>query len=341
MGFFACFMLVLVGVGILVAAAVLRWLVVGLLYFRSFKRALSSAGAAIRDNPNSTRLYLARGMLYYVARDYQNALADCNDAIRLDPTDADACGFRGGVLLATQEYEKAAVDFGEAIRLYPQEHAYAWFHHRGCVWLYTKEFDKAIADFTEAIHRKPTYAEAFNNRGLAWAHNDDLERAISDFDEAIRLESGVSVAFVNRGDALYAKGEFEKAFADYDRAIQLDPGYSTAYNQRAWLLATCPDPTFRDGNLAKASSKRACKMASWQEPLFLSTLAAAHAACGEFEQAIQRQQQAIGLESDATVKKVLTYRLSLFRAGKPCGQESSQRGLFRLDVVARTPVFRS
>ena len=60
---------------------------------------------------------------------------------------------------------------------------------------------------------------------------------------------------------LVRDGEFAAAIKHYKQAIALDPEYLDVevYVFAAWLLATCPDVSLRDGHLAVEYAIRACE----------------------------------------------------------------------------------
>jgi serine/threonine-protein kinase len=89
-----------------------------------------------------------------------------------------------------------------------------------------------------------------------------------------------------------------------------------ALNERAWVLATSPDPKLRDGAKAKADATRANELTGWKYGPHLDTLAAACAELGDFEAAMQWAQKAIELVSEAE-KPAIRERLDLYRAKKP------------------------
>jgi tetratricopeptide (TPR) repeat protein len=113
---------------------------------------------------------------------------------------------------------------------------------------------------------------------------------------------------------------FQEALADYAAAIRLDPTSAECLNNRAWLLATCPDPTFRDGKAAIESAKKACDLSQWKIPAHLDTLSAAYAEVGQFDQAVKTQKQAIGLLTTAEEKAHHRTRLKLYAAKQPYHQ---------------------
>ena len=60
----------------------------------------------------------------------------------------------------------------------------------------------------------------------------------------------------------------------------------------AWLLATNPNASFRNGAEAVALAKRAVELSGGSEPMFLDTVAAAYAEAGRFPEALRTARQA-------------------------------------------------
>src|SRR5205814_2080283 len=91
-----------------------------------------------------------------------------------------------------------------------------------------------------------------------------------------------------------------------------------SYNLLAWISATCPDSSLRDGKEAVSAATKACELTKWKELNWIDTLAAAYAESGDFEHAIQFQERAIHtgnpLESD---QKSMQHRLALYKESKP------------------------
>ncbi|MBI1916608.1 MAG: tetratricopeptide repeat protein [Planctomycetes bacterium] len=193
----------------------------------------------------------------------------------------------------------------------------AAFGNRGNAYLHKKEYDKAIKDFTEAI-RDPKFATAFGNRGNAYLHKKEYDKAIKDFTEVIRLDPKNALTFLNRGYAYQQRKEYDKAIKDYTEAIRLDPNSAFAHNNLAWLLATCPNGTVRDGKKATEHATRACELSRWKDSSHLGTLAAGHAESGNFKEAVKWQKKAIGLgfEDKEDLKKA-RQRLKLYEGSKP------------------------
>jgi tetratricopeptide (TPR) repeat protein len=113
-------------------------------------------------------------------------------------------------------------------------------------------------------------------------------------------------------------GDYVRARTDYDELIRHYPDLYWAHERKAWILATSPDATYRDGGLAVAAATRASELTNWNDGRVLSTLAAAYAEIGDFASAILWQERA--LERVATEDgrlKPEQDRLSLYKSARP------------------------
>src|SRR5690606_38699285 len=116
-----------------------------------------------------------------------------------------------------------------------------------------------------------------------------------DYDEALRLDPQMIEAYSNRAHALKNLGRFSEAITSYQKAIDSGSASPQAYNDAAWLLATCPVESVRDPGKAVEHAQHACERSHYRNGDFLDTLAAAHAANGDFDAAVKAQQQALTL----------------------------------------------
>ena len=87
-----------------------------------------------------------------------------------------------------------------------------------------------------------------------WKQLKEYDKAIGDYDSAIRHSTGRyrSFSLTRRGDVWKAKAEYRRAAEDYAAAINNWP-IETAYERLAWVLATAPEASDREGCSAGAS----------------------------------------------------------------------------------------
>ncbi len=275
------------------------------------------AAPAESETTAATVACFSRALDHAKNGDYDQAITGYTEAIRLDRKYALAYWNRGVAYANKGENDKAIADYTVAIRIDPK-YAKA-YNNRGEAYARKGDYDQAVADHTEAILIDPKFAVAYRNRGMACKNNGDVDQAIADYTEAIRIDAQYTLAYRSRGLAHVAKGHYDKAIADYTKAIALNPKDGTAHNWAAWLLATCPEASVRDGIRAVQYARQACELTGWKEPDSLDTLAAAYAEKGDYASARKWQHEAIMQISAATESRREAWngRLELYRRGKP------------------------
>ncbi len=193
---------------------------------------------------------------------------------------------------------------------------------QGLFFAKAKQYEAAIKAFSKEIEINPHCTDAYNNRGVAWYHKGDYDQAISDYTKALDINPRYADAYNNRGVAWYHKGEYDQAISDYTKALDINPRYADAYNRLSWVLATCPDHTYRNAAKAVEMAQKAVELNLGANTL--DTLAAAYAEAGKFEDAITIQKRAIALENkEGKTEELAEYirRLNSYRSNKPWWQK--------------------
>ena len=146
------------------------------------------------------------------------------------------------------------------------------------------------------------------------------------FQSIPKMESTPAEAQAAIASYLGKKGDIAGAIAHLRRALQIDPGFPDVLNNLAWLLASGPDPSLRNGPEAVQLAERACQLTEYRRTIMLGTLAAAYAEAGRFSEAVATAERAIALAS-ASGNQILAAKnhelLQLFRDGKPYHEPAS------------------
>jgi hypothetical protein len=114
------------------------------------------------------------------------------------------------------------------------------------------------------------------------------------------------------------------AIEHYRAALDSEPDLTPALNNLAWILATNPDPSLRNGAEAVHHARQACELTNFRTTLLVGTLAAAYAEAGQFEQAVATADKACQLASKGNDTLLLQRNqelLELYRAGKPAREK--------------------
>lgn len=183
------------------------------------------------------------------------------------------------------------------------------------------DFDKSVGLFNDCIRLNQTNDMAFKYRAQIYNITGKYDEAIKDFNEGLRLKPNDANALAARGFAYSRKGEYNKAEQDFNEAMQLDTNSDMVCNSLAWLRATCPIASMRNGKEAVLMATKACDLAHWKRWTSIDTLAAACAEAGDFEKAVYYEKMALGMVGVASDIEELQNRISLYEKQQPYREE--------------------
>jgi tetratricopeptide (TPR) repeat protein len=108
--------------------------------------------------------------------------------------------------------------------------------------------------------------------------------------------SALGSVFTSTGRGAEAANAYRQAAADYRAALERNQKHVPALNDYAWLLATCPEVTLRDGRRAVALAKQAVGLAPRAGYLW-NTLGLAHYQAGDWSAAITALEKSLELDA--------------------------------------------
>ncbi len=113
-------------------------------------------------------------------------------------------------------------------------------------------------------------------------------------------------------------GDRALAISHIRTSLEIQPDWPLAINDLAWMLATHPKESIRDGGEAIQLAEGLCVKTKYRRPTLLDTLAAAYAEGGRMDDAVSTMQKAIALlPAGATPPQEFLQRLELYQNGKP------------------------
>jgi len=166
-------------------------------------------------------------------------------------------------------------------------------HNYACTLDAQGKLTEALKEFSEAIRLRPSNAEAYNDAALTLLKLGRRQEAIQCFQQSLQVRATAGAAR-NLAAALLMNGDPVQAAKVYRVAMQIDPGDLQNQRSLAWLLATHPDASVRNGAEAVSLSRSIVEATGGQSPLFLFTLAASLAENGDFDSAVSVAGQSAG-----------------------------------------------
>jgi Flp pilus assembly protein TadD len=159
------------------------------------------------------------------------------------------------------------------------------------------------------------------NFGKALAEDHQLPAALKVYRHLIELSPDNATDRVRLADVYGELNQPAEAIDQFRQALDLDPDLISALNNLAFLLATTPYDTRRDGRQAVELATRAVQLTGEKDPIPLDTLAAAYAETGRFDDAVATIGKALALTTDPERQERMTDRLKLYRAHKTLAGE--------------------
>jgi Flp pilus assembly protein TadD len=224
----------------------------------------------------------------------------------------------GAFLAERGRVEEAHHQFQEALRVKP-DYSDA-LSNLGNLLARTGRFTEAIDHFQAALKILPNDWRLHRNLGIAFLRAERHEEAITQLRKALQNEPGSAEVHTNLGIALEKTGNHVEAIQHYERSLAIDGKAPAAHVNLAWILATCPDASARDGHRAIKLAQRAGGLSHGKEPLVFDALAAAYAESGQFPQALENGERALKLAIDLEIEVLadaIRERLKLYKAGAP------------------------
>jgi tetratricopeptide (TPR) repeat protein len=246
------------------------------------------------------------------------AMAQYQQALAIDPSSAEARYNLGNALLQQGKIDEAMAQYQQALVLKPD---YAEAHNNlGNGFVQQGRMEEAIAQFQKALTIKPDYADAHNNLGSAFLQQGRLDEAVAHYQKALAIKPGDAEVHDHLGTALLQLGRTAEALAHYQKVLAIKPDDASVQNKLAWLLATSPQASLRNGNQAVELAQRANQLTGGDNPVILCTLAAAWAEAGHFPEAAATAQHALSLaeaQSNPALADDLRSEMKLYQARTP------------------------
>jgi tetratricopeptide (TPR) repeat protein len=186
--------------------------------------------------------------------------------------------------------------------------------------------DEAIVHCQQAIQFQPDYPTAYINLGGALMERGRVDDAVAAFQTAVKIGPDDAETHINLANALRRQGLEEEAVAQYESALQITPQSISVLNDLAWLIATSPNPSIRNGSKAVALAEQAVRLSGGANPFFLHKLAAAHAENGDFPKALKVAERALQLatyQGQTALVLEMQRNIKLYRANTPLRSSGS------------------
>ncbi len=179
--------------------------------------------------------------------------------------------------------------------------------------------DEAIAHSQAAVAIRPEKAGAYGKVPVVLT-DEQTQAAIARLTKRLETYPRSVDAHNNLGVILYQSGDARAAVNQWEMSLAIAPNDGNAQNNLAWVLATYPDDSIRDGAKAVMLAESAVRLAGGENPIVLRTLAGAYAEDGQFAKAAETAQRAADLattQKNPSLGATLRGEMARYRENQP------------------------
>jgi Tfp pilus assembly protein PilF len=165
----------------------------------------------------------------------------------------------------------------------------------GIVFLRQGKLDDAIPLLQAAVDLRPDNSPAHENLAKALLQKGQVADALVHYRKLLQLQPDNMKIHNIVGTVLVQQGRVGEGVEEWQKVLSVEPDNGNAMSNLAWVFATSPDPSVRNGPQAVQLAEQALRISGRRIPILFRTLAAAYAESGRFSDAIQTAQQGIEL----------------------------------------------
>ncbi len=199
----------------------------------------------------------------------------------------------------------------------------------GIVFLRKGKLDDAISLLQAAVDLRPENSPAHENLAKALLQKGQVADALVHYRKLLELQPDNIEVHNIVGTVLIQQGHIREGVEEWQKVLVIQPDNGNAMSNLAWVFATSPDESLRDGAQAVQLAEEALRISGRRIPLIFRTLAAAYAEKGMFSQAIQTAQRGIELangQGNSGLAADLQSNIALYQAGRPLRDPSLATG---------------
>ena len=259
--------------------------------------ALNEAMQSVARDPSNSMAQCFCGAILDEADKRAEATEHLQRGIQLDPTNGQ-CQLQMAIDLAERGDFDQAVSLANRLIHFEPENARAYDFWFTCAQQ-AHQTDSAMTIGRDALAVSPFNGDLHYRFGLAAAQTGDFATAIPQFVYSLMLQANRPAIEKQLHLALVFAAKSANASDQLAVIAAAGPESARFFDDLAWILATTPDPSVRNGERAVQLGERACALTKRSQPKCLVTLAAAYGEVGRFSDATALAREAFSLAKSA------------------------------------------
>ncbi len=223
-----------------------------------FDEAIAEYQKVLQINPNDFKAHYGLGNALAGRRQFDEAIAEYQKVLQINPNDSNARINLGIALGRCGRFDEAIAEYQKVVQIDPTD--FKAHYNLGNALAGRGQIDEAIAEFQKVLQINPNDSNAHNNLGIALGRRGRFDEATAHFQKALELDSDCKNAQNNLGIARSRREEILKGLARRRELLRSRPDDVALLNDTAWVLATDPNASIRNGPEAIELARRAAQI---------------------------------------------------------------------------------
>lgn len=283
-----------------------------------FNEASHQFNETLKFNTKSADAYFGLAQIANVSGNQKEVQLNLSKALELNPNLAEAHALLAEIYRETnnqEQFEKEIILSWQLPKKVPPEDpelndfliegvSSYWYELRGRTLLQKGDYDGAIHELQQAVKALPD-PRIYDMLGIAYQSQRKYREAIEQHRAALALDPKSAGTMNNLASALAESGKITEAISYLNQAIEVQPDFAYSYLHLAQLqlhVRNCAE--------ALKLANRICAAKNFEDPEWLSVMAAAQACSGDFDQAIETLKKAEALATTDSLKKRIQIQLN-------------------------------
>jgi len=181
-----------------------------------------------------------------------------------------------------------------------------------------RKSSEAMMHFQNSLRLEPKQAQVQSSLGGLFLDMGQVNDALDLLGKALEIEPDFADAHYNLGNVYRQMGQATEALSHYRKVLEITPDDTQALTNMAWMLATWPDASIRDGSRAVELAERADSLTHGRNAVIGATLAAAYAEAGRFAEATKTGERVLELanaKGDTARVDSIRAQIEVYRSG--------------------------
>jgi tetratricopeptide (TPR) repeat protein len=199
----------------------------------------------------------------------------------------------------------------------------------GIVFLGQGKVDDAISLLQAAVDLRPENGPAHENLAKALLQKGQVADALFHYRKLLELQPDNIEVHNIVGTVLVQQGRVREGAEEWRKVLAIDPDNGNAMSNLAWVFATSPDDSLRDGAKAVQLAEQALRISGSRIPIIFRTLAAAYAENGQFSEARKTAERGMELansQGNSALAAELQGNIALYQERQPLRDPSLTNG---------------